>query len=85
MYDRKLFQTEDLVQNQNNMSLESFNLSKELYPDKIKVNDTTQENLEINIRNDITYLQNLKNSASLPYLKHIQVKDQEENPLKSYI
>jgi len=36
------------------------------------------------VKNDITYLSNLKQSASLPYLKHIQLQT-ETTPLQSYL
>ena len=40
---------------------------------------------EVSLRNDISYLSNLKNSSSLPYLKHIQIQPDEKDPLKLYI
>lgn len=37
------------------------------------------------VKNDITYLSKLKNSSSLPFLRHIRVNDNDKNPLKAYI
>eukprot|EP00347_Sterkiella_histriomuscorum_P022703 403337475 len=81
-------------QHNRNQSHESISLSKQAsfeagimnQTSNLQQNTTAQDfNLQLNIRNDITYLSHLKNSASLPYLKHIQIQDQERNPLKAYI
>ncbi|CDW71576.1 UNKNOWN [Stylonychia lemnae] len=77
------FQTEVSVNGNN--SLDSIHIQQLGSAERNKTsNSQEKEHLEINIRNDITYLQMLKNSSSLPYLKHIQVNDQQ-SPLRSYI